>query len=221
MLLYCIFLLGDFSMSEQMEVQEGDTQAPEMKNEQNEQNAPAQEAQSAIEAELEKMKLEAVIKDKQITALTQLNTAVFTPSTEQVIELEALKDTDPDKWYERKTSLEAEHAQKVAQVQAEAETNARNAAEEAAIENELVKFNSENSGTPMTRDEVELYVPPAVRIQANNGQITLGELLNTAHNYKTKGSVVAVKAVEKTTDLGNVPGGEEHSTPDKDAFIIY
>jgi hypothetical protein len=154
-----------------------------------------------LEAELQALKS----KLAEVTALTQ----------EQQAELETLKHSDPEAYFEKRNQYEAEASKRFDEELNEVKTKT---AEELEIERREAYLASFNEGRerPITQDLIENEVPAKFYRQLEAGEVTFEEFLDNVASYVDAPKVIGKKEeVANVTDLSKVAGGTEPSEANK------
>jgi len=150
-----------------------------------------------LEAELQALKS----KLADVTALTQ----------EQQVELETLKTTDPEAYFEKRTQYEAEASKRFDEELNEVKTKTAAELELERRERYLQEFNS-GRAKPITQDVIDNEVPAKFYKQLEAGEVTFEEFLDNVASYVDTPKVLGKKeSVSNVADLSKVAGGTEPS----------
>lgn len=168
--------------------------------------------------------------EAQVEALKQSMAEVVTAPTsltpEQVAELEELKLVDPEKWYERRQALENINKQQAQERVATTVSRATKTAEEMYAQQQaqsrektlnelLAHHNAVNPDRPITKDMLELNIPPILVNKFTQGQLDGEGFLNEASKFLYAGTTIKqAPQANNEPNLGNIAGG---SKPTKEA----
>jgi len=146
-------------------------------------------------------------------------------SEEKQQELDALKYSDPDKWFEEMTTIREENKSKLSQSTEEAVQKAREEAiRNDSIQNRLTQleeFNA-NTATPLTDEQLENDIPPRLRKQVENGELSFKEMLVKAHEFINGTKVVGNPSHEPEPSFDGTPGANTNIKPDtRSANKVY
>lgn len=122
-------------------------------------------------------------------------------------ELEELKHTDADLWYEKKQKLEAALRDQEAAARKEAHQRAKTQTQSQILQD----FNS-SLDNPLTDEQLQYDVPPRYKKNVEDGKWTYIEMLEQTHKFLNNGSV-AKPDVEPEVNLHAKPGGAKPGVP--------
>jgi hypothetical protein len=129
-----------------------------------------------------------------------------TISPEKREELEDLKFSDPDKWREELSKLEAdaanEHAKKVAEA-----TSKLTEKEQRALAYE--DFVSNHPGFVLNDDIIANDVPRRITLKLEKGEISFNEYLSETHEFLSTAKVIANEKLDAKPNLNNIGGGSQ------------
>jgi len=150
-----------------------------------------------LEAELQALKG----KLAEVTALTQ----------EQQAELETLKTSDPEAYFEKRNQYEAEASKRFDEEIKEVKTKTAAELELERREKYLASFN-EGRSKPITQEVIENEVPAKFYKQLETGEATFEEFLgNVASFLDTPKTIGKKEDVANVTNLSELAGGTEPS----------
>ena len=143
-------------------------------------------------------------------------------SKEQQDELEELKFSDPDKWFERKVALENanssetndivskayETASQEANVMYEQNVNQRR---EKSLDELLQSHNIANPDKPLDMNMLNLNVPPILVNRFHNGEVDAEGFLASVSKYLYASTTVSNESVPSQPNLSNVTGSDAPS----------
>ena len=146
-----------------------------------------------------------VLKDKlaKLTALTD----------EQSNELEQLKVTDPEAYFDKRTEYEAKAASQFDEELADVRTKTKGELELERREQYIADFNTGRK-VPITQELIDNEVPAKFVKQLQANEITFEEFVTGVASFVDTPKAYGKKEeVTNVTDLGNVAGGD---TPSKE-----
>lgn len=155
------------------------------------------------QAEYTRIKQDNAIKAKKLEAFEKLlsSTQPVSLTEEQKAELDKLKDTDIDAWYAKRKEYEeqAEKSRKEAlnNTLTQAEVLGRKEQEDVILRT----FNA-NSPHEITREDLELNIPPRIMKAYESGAITFDEVLVQASNILFPSSNTTVVTSTNSNDSG-------------------
>ena len=172
----------------------------------------SRQKEKALEAELEAMR-------KQLASTPP--TSILTPDEQR--QLDQLKVTDPDKWYEVMKKLEEKGTEELDKKFGEVRQQAE---QEAIIEERKSKLAEFNTGRekPLTIEQLELEVPPKWAQDVIDGKLPFEDYLDRAYTFIYGNKVVQnPPKPEPTTDLNKVSGSAtpQGSVDDNGGGINY
>jgi len=126
-------------------------------------------------------------------------------------ELEELKHTDADLWYEKKQKLEATLAEQETIARREAHQRAKTQTQSQILQD----FNS-TLDTPLTDEQLQYDIPPRYKKNVDDGKWTYIEMLEQTHRFLNNSSV-AKPSAEPEVNLHSKPGGDTPGAPAKAA----
>ena len=162
-----------------------------------------------------KLKAKSEVLESTISSSAQL-------SAEQVEELEELKLTNPDEWFNKKVQYEAEAKQqltgKLQEQIDEASTKAINELTLSERKDVMARF-SASTGINLTDDVMQNDIPP--RLQAKINDMPFEDYLKEVATYLNKGKVV--KQVDDElgqTNLGKLAGSGQTKQSKSNSYAI-
>lgn len=169
------------------------------------------EAYRRGDTESSRSKLESQLKASKKTVESLTTKALNAPpedSAEEILRMNDLKITDPDKWRDLKNKKEAAHEQAIRTEVQESETKATQDSIKESNEKLLEAFNQIHPNAQITDEVFEKDLPPRLKERYKKGDITFNQLLDEGHVYLLKNKVLG--APSKAKDLPNL--GESGGT---------
>lgn len=157
-------------------------------------------------------------ESEALKKLTEGNLRVSLTS-DQELELEGLKHTDPEQWRLKANQYEAEARDKHTK---EVDERVKNAAQKGVMEAELElrrtvleRYKADNPGFELTDDIIANELPPRISRELANGDITFEEFLQQAKDYLSAGRVVG--SGSRASEEPNLSKAGGDSNPSQDA----
>jgi hypothetical protein len=153
--------------------------------------------------------------------LEQVNGAV-TLTPEQQEELDELKFSDPDAWYQKKVALETQARQEAKAKLDQAGLNAAQAYELQRRKEVLAEF-TQNTGFALTDEIIANDVPPRLTKKLEDG-MEFGAWLYEVKQYLDTPKAIQKEDVSNVTDIGkeaNASDGDKNNTGDKSLDDLY
>lgn len=142
---------------------------------------------------------------------------------EQKVELEGLKNTDPDAWRIRLNDIESESKKAI---QEELDSTTEEVRSKASGEHELERrykylegFN-EGREVEITPELLDNEIPPRITKKLAEGEYSFEEYLDAVSEYLDKGKVVSKVTPTITTDLNKVNGSGEANVAGEDEQTV-
>jgi len=171
------------------------------------------DTESALSKEKTGRKATETERDTYLDRLTDKVTLDL--SSEQIEELNDLKQTDPDAWKAKLDEHEVEARNKLHDELDEISTDTIAANEEDRREGILETFLAANPALVLDDDAFENDLPPRITGKLERGEVSFEDFLVEAKEFLTKGAKIAgTEKIEKEPDLNKTGGG---STADPDA----
>lgn len=165
----------------------------------------------------------AYTKGQQLLKATLAEKAVLAEkvgslSVKETEELETLKLTDPDKWYEEKRALETKLKEDINQELTEVRTKVSVEAELEHRQQLLNEFNQSHPEFQLTDEVIAYDVPPRFTAQLEKGEIDFATFLEQTYAYLSKPKIVGdSNKTLNQPDLGKLGGGD---TPHKTTTAV-
>jgi hypothetical protein len=169
------------------------------------------------QASFTKTRQELKEKEAELEALREQISKYETPTSnltpEEQLELKELKYTDPDEWFKRMKALEAKAQEVVEQKLNEVQGKAKAKTQQELLEEELNNFNKDRE-VPITKEILEMDVPPKWHQQLNSGEITFSDFLAKVANLIDSPTTIANPDAPKTTNIHTATGGVQEESPE-------
>ena len=146
----------------------------------------------------------------EVNALKALLPETPNLSREEQEELDELKYSDPDAWFEKVGQIKSEAKSHKSRITDEALAEARNAA---SLEFEinrraqaLEEFNKRNPDSPLTDDQIRSDIPPRLLTQVKDGKMSFDEMLVKAHAFINTTKVIDNPGYDSEPSFDGTPG---------------
>jgi len=146
----------------------------------------------------------------EVNALKALLPETPNLSREEQEELDNLKYSDPDAWFEKVSRIKSEAKNQKSKITDEALAEARNAA---SLEFEinrraqaLEEFNRRNPDSPLTDEQIQNDIPPRLLAQVKDGTLSFDDMLVKAHKFINTAKVIENPSYESEPSFDGTPG---------------
>ncbi len=153
----------------------------------------------------------------EVEALKKLLPETNNLSTEDQEELDSLKYSDPDAWFDKMSKIRSEasavKSKATDDALLEARTNATRTHEITRRAEALEEFNKSNSETPLTDDQLQFDIPPRLLAKVEKGEMSFDDMLVKAHDFiNGKKRIVNPDYIEEPSFEGTPGNGETNTS---------
>lgn len=163
-------------------------------------------------------------RDELRTRLANVTAGRLEITQEEKVELEGLKNTDPEAWRIRMNDIESNSKEAIQdELDSATEEVRKKASGEYELKRRYTYLEEFNKGrdTQITPELLDNEIPPRITKKLAEGTLSFEEYLDEVSEYLDKGKVVGKQKPTKTTDLNQSSGTSEASgTPSKEEADI-
>lgn len=173
----------------------------------------SQQSNKELEAETQALR-------KKLAEVTQGRLEI---TQEEKVELDNLKNTDPDAWRAKLNDIESKSRQAITdELESVTEEVRKKASGEYELERRyayLDEFN-EKREIKITPELLDNDIPPRITSKLAKGELTFEDYLDEVSEYLDKGKVVGNSKPTKTTDLNKANGSSTGAEANKEEVVM-